>query len=75
MIYYAHKQKGKEPQTVLEHCTNVAEMAKTWAKPIGFTHTAYLAGFYHDTGKCSAAFQAYLDQQEDKNDPDRKSVV
>jgi len=69
MIYYAHKQKGKEPQTVLEHCTNVAEMAKTWAKPIGFTHTAYLAGFYHDTGKCSAAFQAYLDQQEDKNDP------
>lgn len=67
MAYYAHKKENKEPQTVLEHCTNVAEMAKTWAKPLGFAYTAYLAGFYHDAGKCSTAFQAYLSQNEDIN--------
>lgn len=67
MTYFAHKTESGKTQTVKEHCTNVAEMAKSFAESVSLSHTAYLAGLYHDVGKCSNAFQSYLDQNEDIN--------
>lgn len=67
MTYFAHKTESGKTQTVKEHCTNVAEMAKSFGKSVSLSHTAYLAGLYHDVGKCSNAFQSYLDQNEDIN--------
>ncbi|MBN2103952.1 CRISPR-associated helicase Cas3' [bacterium] len=61
--YFAHSIEGRPPekwQPLEEHLKNVAELAAEFARPFGGQEWAYLAGLWHDLGKASKAFQAYL---------------
>lgn len=61
--YYAHSLEGKPPsqwQPLDEHLKNVAEMARSFAKVFCAGDWAYLAGLWHDVGKCSEEFQQML---------------
>jgi len=61
--YFAHSIEGRptnEWQPLEEHLRNVAELAAEFAKPFGGEEWGYLAGLWHDLGKASKAFQAYL---------------
>ena len=69
--YFAHSQEGKpveEWQPLEEHLKNVAELAAEFAKPFGGEQWAHLAGLWHDLGKASKAFQAYLRHQNQIDD-------
>jgi len=61
--YYAHTLPGKPPETwqlLEDHLRNVAHLAARFAKPFGAEEWGYIAGLWHDLGKCSRAFQRYL---------------
>lgn len=63
MEYYAHSKKGQPVegwQKLNEHLQNVANIAAKFAAPFGGENSAYLAGLWHDLGKGSKRFQAYL---------------
>ena len=62
MEFYAHKRLNDtgevEYQSILEHCTNVANLAKEYGKYFPDKGTlSYYAGYYHDIGKYSKEFQ------------------
>lgn len=48
-------------QTVYEHLTGTAELAKQFAAAFGAEEDGYLLGLLHDIGKYSDAFQHRLD--------------
>jgi CRISPR-associated endonuclease/helicase Cas3 len=55
--YYAHSLPDKpieEWQRLEDHLKNVAEMAKGFADAFGAGEWGYLAGLWHDLGKCSS---------------------
>ena len=56
MDYIAHKTGDGREQTVLEHLTGTAKLAKQNAIPM-MQELAYTAGLAHDIGKYSQAFQ------------------
>lgn len=66
--YYAHTYKSSTGevldkkcwQPLSNHLRNVADRARQFAKPLGFSDAANLAGLLHDLGKYSEAFQEYL---------------
>jgi len=61
--YYAHSLEGKPPadwQRLDDHLKDVAEKARSFAKVFGAGDWAYLAGLWHDLGKCSKEFQQML---------------
>ena len=69
--YFAHSLDGKpveEWQPLDEHLKNVAVLAAEFAKPFGGEEWARLAGLWHDLGKASKAFQAYLRHQNQIDD-------
>jgi len=49
-----------EIHTLREHLESVAELAAEFAKPFKNNDWAYLAGLWHDLGKYSREFQAYI---------------
>ena len=54
--YYAHTLEKKPPsecQPLEEHLKNVAELARRFADVFGAGDLAYLAGLWHDLGKCA----------------------
>jgi CRISPR-associated endonuclease/helicase Cas3 len=60
---YAHSLPGQPPdkwQPLDEHLKSVAEMARDFAAEFDSGDWAYLAGLWHDLGKYSEEFQAYL---------------
>lgn len=73
MRYYAHTKPGcgKEHwQPLEEHLRNVAEKAAEFAEVFGSADWAWNAGWLHDLGKATNAFQAYLRRQNDLDDSD-----
>ena len=56
MNYIAHKTEDDRTQSVLEHLTGTAELARQNAVPL-MQELAYAAGLAHDIGKYSQAFQ------------------
>lgn len=70
MTYYARKN-----QTLSEHITNTANLAKTFAAVFGCENTAYLAGLLHDFGKYTQAFQDYLKRSLSGEDVTRGEVI
>ena len=56
MNYIAHKTENARTQSVLDHLTETAELAKQNAVPL-MQELAYAAGLAHDIGKYSQAFQ------------------
>ncbi|MDD5598757.1 MAG: CRISPR-associated endonuclease Cas3'' [Victivallaceae bacterium] len=62
MKFYAHS-KGESVenwQPLEEHLYNTAKLAAEFATPIKSTDWAWNAGWLHDLGKATNAFQAYL---------------
>lgn len=69
--YLAHIRRGQDgqplaEQTVSQHCHNTAKYAAEALAPVGLSDCGALAGLVHDAGKYTAAFQAYLAEQEGK---------
>ncbi len=61
--FYAHSLPNEPPdkwQPLEEHLKNVAELAAGFARPFGGEKWAYLAGLWHDLGKGTKTWQAYL---------------
>lgn len=61
--FFAHTLEGQPPDEWEElhaHLQAVADRASEFAERLGFGEWAHLAGLWHDVGKYSAAFQAYL---------------
>lgn len=64
--YYAHSLQNRptsEWEPLKKHLQEVAELAATFAGAFGAEGWGRLAGLWHDLGKYSSAFQAYLRQQ------------
>jgi len=59
MEYYAHIREDGEKQMVLEHLTNVSDMAGAFSKEL-LREICRAAGRYHDIGKYAPAFQQRL---------------
>ena len=63
MEYYAHSLEGKQPkdwQQLEDHLKNVAKESADFASLFKGEKWAYIAGLWHDVGKGSREFQAYL---------------
>ena len=63
MNYYAHSQKDKPTeywQTLDDHLNNVACMAAGFAENFGGQQWAEIAGKFHDLGKGTRAWQAWI---------------
>lgn len=61
MEYYAKSKNAVGHQeTVREHLTKVAKLARSYGDPIGLGNSAELAGYLHDFGKYTEAFQNVL---------------
>ena len=58
MIY-----RARENQTLSEHLTNTANLAKEFSKVFGCENIAYSVGLLHDLGKYTEAFQEYLNRR------------
>jgi CRISPR-associated endonuclease/helicase Cas3 len=61
--YYAHSLPGRpdsEWQPLAEHLRNVSKLAGDFAAAFGAREWGELAGLWHDLGKYSTEFQAYL---------------
>lgn len=56
--YYAHTKEDRPPeewQPLDEHLKNVAEMARSCADSFCAGDWGYLAGLWHDLGKCAVS--------------------
>ena len=63
MEYYAHSLENQSEdswQLLKDHLENVAELANQFACEFDAGEWGYLAGLWHDWGKGSKEFQAYL---------------
>ena len=61
--YYAHSLEGKDPdewEPLEDHLQAVARRASIFADKFGAANWGNLAGLWHDIGKYSLEFQAYL---------------
>lgn len=59
--FWAHSASdGKAWHPLIDHLREVAKLAKEFADVFGAGDWAFLAGLWHDLGKYSAEFQAYL---------------
>ncbi len=70
-MYYAHTLHERPPdewQPLEEHLKNVAELAGDFASAFRVREWGYLLGLWHDLGKFSKSFQAYLRQRGDYHD-------
>lgn len=68
--YYAHTN-GPDPekwQLLEEHLEGVARMAAEFARPFGAEDWAWNAGWLHDLGKATNAFQGYIRKENEYED-------
>ncbi|VAX35476.1 CRISPR-associated helicase Cas3 [hydrothermal vent metagenome] len=75
MKYYAHSLENKpvkEWQLLQQHLENVAVVAQEFASEFKAGDWAYLAGIWHDRGKGSKEFQAYIRQANNVIDSFKK---
>ncbi len=64
--HYAHSLLDRDPshwEPLEDHLRNVAQLAEEFAMPFGAGAWGKLAGQWHDVGKYSSAFQAYLQKE------------
>lgn len=61
MAYFiAHKREDGAEQSVFEHLKGTAGLAREFGEAFGAGELAEQAGLYHDVGKYSEEFQAYI---------------
>lgn len=71
MELYAHSTENPDKSTwqqLENHLTGVAKRAKKFAKPFNSKHWAWNAGWLHDLGKATNAFQSYLLRSNELDD-------
>lgn len=71
MDLYAHSLEGKPEkhwQPLEEHLLGVAQKAAKFAEAFDSADWAWNAGYLHDLGKATSAFQSYLRKQNDLDD-------
>ncbi len=74
-MLYAHSANGDGRwQPLEEHLRNVAELAGDFAEVFGEREVASWLGWWHDAGKVTGAFQAYLRQPGPAKGPDHSSA-
>jgi CRISPR-associated endonuclease/helicase Cas3 len=67
--YLAHSANELgEVDLLKDHLTNVAKLARDYARFFGFEDEAWLAGILHDIGKYGYLFQRRLDGKEKRID-------
>lgn len=69
--YYAHSLTGEPPekwQKLEDHLRQVAVLAEQFASVFHAGDWGWNAGWLHDVGKATNAFQSYLHQQNDLDD-------
>ena len=74
-VYIGHRDEetGRE-QLLLDHLTGVAAFAERFAAAFGEAALGRLLGLYHDIGKYSQEFQAYMRADEEKKKRLRGSI-
>ncbi|TAN37774.1 MAG: CRISPR-associated endonuclease Cas3'' [Verrucomicrobia bacterium] len=73
MMLYAHSRRGEPPenwQPLEKHLRTVAEKAAAFAEQFSSADWAWNAGWLHDLGKATKAFQQYLKTSNGLDDPD-----
>ena len=60
MKFIAHKSKDGRKQSVIDHLTNTANTAASFAQAFGAEKLAFQCGLYHDVGMYSNEFQDYI---------------
>lgn len=71
MCYYAHSKENQPVETwqpLEQHLENVASLAEGFAEPFGGEQWARLAGLWHDLGKGTFPWQAFLRRANGEND-------
>lgn len=69
--FYAHSTESKNKddwQSLAQHLLNVADLAQSFAAPFKSQDWAWNAGWLHDLGKATNAFQAYLLRSNELDD-------
>jgi len=66
--YYAHSTDKGDWQPLEKHLLGVAELAEKFAKPFKSESWAWSAGWLHDLGKATNAFQSYLLRSNELDD-------
>lgn len=60
-VFYAHsRNEAGDKHLLADHLSRVATSARSFASTFAAAEWGYLAGRWHDLGKASSAFQAYL---------------
>lgn len=62
--YYAHSESSGEKERVIEHVTDVAQIASDFASFFDAEREAEMAGLLHDMGKYGDLFQKRLQHNE-----------
>ena len=66
MEFAAHiRETDKQKQSVAQHCLETAALAICYTDTVNLENSAELAGLLHDIGKLTAAFNAYIHEQND----------
>ncbi len=61
MEFLAHSRNRQgQVHSLVEHLTEVANLAREFASAFGGGELGYYAGVWHDVGKFNPEFQAYL---------------
>lgn len=73
--YWAHSpNEAGKPQSMEDHLSAVAEMAKAFGEPFCAGELAFYAGWLHDIGKFSDEFQDYMRRCVEDAKADRKTT-
>ena len=75
MTYPAHIRQDGAIQTVKEHCTATADLAKKFGEKLGLSSSMQLAGLLHDSGKCSKEFSEYIKKAANGETVQRGSII
>jgi len=76
-VIFAHSRPGRpfcEGERLCDHLSLVAELASGFAAQFGCRELARTASLLHDIGKCSAAFQSYLQLPTSAKGPDHSTA-
>jgi CRISPR-associated endonuclease/helicase Cas3 len=70
-----YSDDGQQTESVHDHLTAIRDLSAQYGTPIGLTHVAGLAGWLHDAGKYSDAFQDYIRRSHEGNPSAKRGEV